>query len=482
MVIVASVSLSRWYGLKRLVFDTLDQTTSFVEKTHIGVADRTLRRLDLIPEVGQAARAVESIHRVGARLVYATIRGVGRGIDVVTEVPFEAALAREGLRADEAPGVPLDSDAMGTAPWVADTAQATLLGFFGDRLEQRGNTLVTGMALHDEGRPLAAHREALAAAFPEASDRIVVLVHGLACTEWSWSYRARESWGDPRMHYGAALARDLGMTPVFVRYNTGRHISENGAALAELMSEVVAAWPVPVREVVLLGHSMGGLVSRSAAHQGNEGGAPWIPLLKRVISVGSPHLGAPLEKGVNVLTSVLKMIDSAGAQVPAELLDLRSAGVKDLRYGYILEEEWKDRDPDALLEDNRREVPFVESAQYAFIASTLTRDPAHPIGSLLGDILVRIPSASGQHPEPARRIPFHVGSVHGGLSHLTLANHPDVYEVLRRICSGEAVALPPPTRAHQTRESTEGGMGTRVLLASTQTMWTTPWTSSFSPR
>jgi pimeloyl-ACP methyl ester carboxylesterase len=427
--------IARWYGLKRLVFDTFDHTTSFVEKTQQEVAARTLRTLDVVPPVGEAARVIESIHRVGSRVVYATIRGVGRGIDVVTEVPFQAALERESPP-DQGP--PLDSDAMGSAAWLADSAQAALTGFFGDRLEQRKNPLAVGMSLRHEGQQIPPTPERLREAFPEATDRLVVMIHGLSCTEWSWSYQARERWGDPRMNYGVALARDLGMTPVFVRYNTGRHISDNGKDLAALVTEIVAAWPVPVREITLLGHSMGGLVARSAAHQAGRSGAPWVPLLRRVIAVGSPHLGAPLEKGVNLLTNLLKKVDAAGAQVPAELLDLRSAGVKDLRYGYTVEEEWRDRDPDAPLEDNRLNIPLLPSVTYASVASTLTRDPEHPVGNLLGDIMVRLPSSTGQHPDATRCVRFHVGSIHGGLSHLTLANHPDVYEALRRLCADEA--------------------------------------------
>jgi pimeloyl-ACP methyl ester carboxylesterase len=426
------MGLRRWYGLKRLVFDTFHHTTSFVQKTEEGVAERTLRKLDLVPPVGRAARAVVSVQQLISRGVYASIRGVGRGVDAVTEIPFRIALDEE-TTPDHGP--PLDSDATGSAAWIADSAQAALTGFFGDRLEQHKNPLAESMSLRHEGQEVQVTPEGLRQAFPEATGKLVVLVHGLTCTEWCWSFQARERWGDPRMNYGAALARDLKMTPLFVRYNSGRHISDNGWDLAELLGRLIEAWPVPVKEISLLGHSMGGLVARSAAHQAAQGGAPWVTRLRRVIAVGSPHLGAPLEKAVNAMTYTLKRVDAAGAQVPAQVLDLRSAGIKDLRFGYTIKDEWKDRDPDALLEDNRKEIPLLDGVAYAFVASTLARDPKHPVGSLLGDLLVRLPSATGQHPEPARRVPFHLGSIHGGISHLTLANHPDVYEVIRGFCS-----------------------------------------------
>ena len=118
------------------------------------------------------------------------------------------------------------------------------------------------------------------------------------------------------------------------------------------------------------------------------------------------------------------------------VLNARSAGIKDLRFGYVVDEDWRGKDPDARLEDNRRDIPFVDGATYYFVAASLTRDPDHPLGQLLGDALVRLPSAAGRAPQPARRIPFHLGRTFGGIGHLTLQNHPDVYAAIRAWLSG----------------------------------------------
>lgn len=193
---------------------------------------------------------------------------------------------------------------------------------------------------------------------------------------------------------------------------------------------------MPVEEVALVGHSMGGLVARSAAHYAREHDEPWIAQLRHVACIGSPHLGAPLEKAVNLLTAALKKLDAAGAQVPAEILDSRSAGVKDLRYGYTVDEEWAGRDPDEVFADARRNVPLVDGVGYYFLAATISRDPEHPFGQLLGDLMVRLPSASGETPERARRIPFSSGAVFSGMNHVHIANHPDVYEALRDLFAG----------------------------------------------
>ena len=122
------------------------------------------------------------------------------------------------------------------------------------------------MAVRVNGKPVPLDPDTLRELFPDASSRVVVFVHGLMTTEYSWSLGRREPYGD-------RLARELGCTPVYVRYNTGRHISENGRSLSELMEELVAAWPVEAEQVALVGHSMGGLVARSACCHASEGGA-----------------------------------------------------------------------------------------------------------------------------------------------------------------------------------------------------------------
>ncbi|MCC6524006.1 MAG: alpha/beta fold hydrolase [Polyangiaceae bacterium] len=437
------MDLARLHGLTRLVLDAVRVVSRLVERTDRGVSERTLGWLDLVPPVGEAARAVETVRRVGTSVGHATVRAVTHVVDAVAEVPFallEARAARRGAPTD-APATPLDSDAMGSAAWLADAAQGALSGVFGDYLERRGNRLDPGMSLRHDGRVVRPRPAELARTYAAASERIAVFVHGLSTTEWSWSYGAREQWGDSRTCYGALLERDLGYTPVYVRYNSGRHVSDNGRELARLVDELVRGWPRPVREVVLVGHSMGGLVVRSAAHYAARDDAAWLPLLGRVTSIGAPHLGSPIEKGAHLVERVLGGIGAAAAQVPSEILRARSAGIKDLRYGYTTDEEWRGRDPDAFFEDCRRAVPFVDSATYAFVAGSLTRDPEHPLGRLVGDLMVRVPSARGAHPERARRVPFHGGAVLGGLSHLALVNHPDVYAVLRRLHEDEPELL-----------------------------------------
>jgi pimeloyl-ACP methyl ester carboxylesterase len=198
------------------------------------------------------------------------------------------------------------------------------------------------------------------------------------------------------------------------------------------LSEFLSAYPKDIEEIVVVSYSLGGLVARSAAHYGNEHDEAWVSKLRHVFCIATPHLGAPLEKGVNLLAGTLRAFSTAGTQVPAEILNARSAGIKDLRFGYTVDEEWTGKDPDGVFDDNRQDIPLLDGVGYHFLGATITSDPQHPMGQLLGDLLVRVPSAAGHAPEPARRIPFRSGRILAGIGHLQLTNHPDVYDVIRQ--------------------------------------------------
>jgi pimeloyl-ACP methyl ester carboxylesterase len=268
-------------------------------------------------------------------------------------------------------------------------------------------------------------RDSLAAAYPQAGPRLVVFVHGLMGTELGWRLGARKG----HASYGERLEDELGLTSVDVRYNSGRHISENGRSLADLLEALVAAWPVEVEELALVGHSMGGLVSRSACHQAALENADWAQHVRHVISLGTPHLGAPLAQGVHYLAAGLSRLPET--RPVGAFFGRRSAGIRDLRHGSLVDADWRGRDPDALAAVACQEVPLLEGATHCFVAATITASGADPLGRLIGDTLVLGPSASGRSRR--RRIPFeeeyglHVGGTH----HMALLNHPAVYDRLR---------------------------------------------------
>jgi pimeloyl-ACP methyl ester carboxylesterase len=195
-----------------------------------------------------------------------------------------------------------------------------------------------------------------------------------------------------------------------------------------------------VSEIVIVGHSMGGLVARSACHYADVDGRRLAPLVRHVFCLGTPHLGADLEKGVHVLGWALDRLPETRGLAAA--LNARSVGIKDMRYGSLIEEDWRGHDPDEFLSDRCQEVPFLPDANYYFIGATLGDGP---LGSLLGDLFVRMPSASGRGAGRGRRIPFEVDNGHEliGASHFDLLNHPAVYAQIREWM------LRPPSRPPQ---------------------------------
>jgi pimeloyl-ACP methyl ester carboxylesterase len=352
-------------ALRRLAGDELAAFSRGIGDVHAAIADRVFSRL------GAPAAPVRFFHDAISRGVYS---GVSGGL-------------RLAVRAVPAGDAPLSATPRGAK------AIAALNGLFGDHLEAEGSPLAIPMQLI--GEPDASH--------------VVVFVHGLGETE--------HAWGSPS--YGDRLRADLGLAPVFVRFNSGRHISQNGIELARLLERLEA------ERITLVGHSMGGLVARAACHHG--GG--WTAKVRLTVSLGTPHDGAPLEQAVHALSAALHLTPET--RPFARFLRRRSAGIRDLRRGSLVDSDWRGRDPDALRAKALREVPLLPNATHAFVAATITRNTAHPLGRLLGDTLVLSPSASG------RRIGLEQGLALGGTHHLALLNHPKVYEQLRCWLAGQ---------------------------------------------
>ncbi len=298
---------------------------------------------------------------------------------------------------------------------IGGMAMAALNGVWGDSLARDAAHVALELTVRERGIEVETDSVGLANAFPHATPRLVVFVHGLCEDEHAWRIGGRPS-------YGRRLRDEHGYTPVYVRYNTGLHVSDNGRRLAEVLDHVVRGWPTEVHELVLIGHSMGGLVARSACHYGAKDGRAWVDPVRHVFCLGTPHLGAPLERAANRAGWVLGRLPET--RPFADVLNRRSAGIKDLRYGSCIEEDWCDCDPDEYLGDRCNEVPFLPAANYYFIGATLSRNP----DSAIGDLLVQYVSASGNGPK--RRIPFEAdnGRHLPGLSHFHLLNHPAVYD------------------------------------------------------
>jgi pimeloyl-ACP methyl ester carboxylesterase len=308
-------------------------------------------------------------------------------------------------------------------------------GFWGDRIIEKQPALAPQMRMRLHGgrlRHVPANLAADAAATGQATGRLVIFAHGLCETDLCWSFAAERRWGDRTCTYGSMLRDTDGWTPIYLNVNTGVRISQNGLELAEMLEDLVAVWPVEVTEIALVGHSLGGLIIRSAAHQGAKHDHAWIKPLRHVVGLGTPHLGAPLERFVNWGTHRLDRLPET--QPFATWLNRRSVGIKDLRYGAIVEEDWVGFDPDELLTDRCTPATLLPGVAYSVASATLSREPE---GLFAFDLLVQHSSAHGIGK--VRSIPFdrertfHLG---GRKHHFDLLADSTVYEQLRSWLAG----------------------------------------------
>jgi hypothetical protein len=308
-------------------------------------------------------------------------------------------------------------------------------GFWGDRIAEEQPALAPQLRMRLHGgalRRLPANLAADATEAGGATGRLVVFAHGLCETDLCWSFAAERRWGDRTCTYGSMLRDADGWTPIYLNCNTGVHISANGLELAEQLEDLVARWPVEVTEIALVGHSLGGLVARSAAHQGELLGHAWVGPLRHIVGLGAPHLGAPLERFTNWGTHRLGRLPET--QPFAVWLNRRSVGIKDLRYGALLEEDWLGFDADELLHDRCTPATLLPGVAYSVASATLSREPH---GLFATDLLVQHGSAHGIGK--VRSIPFdrdrtfHLG---GRKHHFDLLADSMVYDQLRRWLAG----------------------------------------------
>lgn len=281
-----------------------------------------------------------------------------------------------------------------------ETVLAALNGVMGDQLAHTHNPLATPMTLRYQGRALNLHA---LPAMPAATGKVLLLIHGLCMNDLQWQTSVTDD-GKPQSDHGATLAAELGYTPMYLRYNTGLHTSQNGHELASMLEQLLAKWPMPVEEFTVVVHSMGGLLIRSAVHYAQRDGLLWPQQLKNIVFLGTPHHGAPLERAGNWVDVIL---GSTPFSKPfAKLGQLRSAGITDLRYGHLLDADWVGHDRFTRKPDSRQPLPLPLGVACYAVAATAAGKRSPLADRVIGDGLVPLASALGQHPDPIRQLNF----------------------------------------------------------------------------
>lgn len=373
-------NLDDWRGVGDMIGMITTQVSAPIEGMHRAINDRWFHLAG--PTVEPTRRVVDGL----IALTYQTVRLSGSAVGVTISIASDVASRRVRLR-------PIWETRRGRY------VQSLLNGVWGDRLEAEKSSMRIQLGLRDlDGSTISPSPTSLARAYPKPSTRLVVLLHGFGETE--------RCWRSDHSSLTVGLEAD-GFSVLRPRYNTGRPVTDSGSELADLLEAASRSWPVPVEEIALIGHSMGGLVAQNALMAARSAGHRWADLTMHLVALGTPHLGSPVEKGVAMTSRVFGLFNET--RPLATFLEGRSAGIKNLCHG-------ADDRPDRV--------------RYHAVAGVVTTNPGHPLGILVGDLVVRVSSALGQsHGDRG-------GSsdvlVVGGRHHADLVDDPEVVAQTRR--------------------------------------------------
>jgi pimeloyl-ACP methyl ester carboxylesterase len=380
------IAASDLHGLAKLLVHSTTAITDIAEDLHQRIAEPGTRNKGRTSGItGLVYRSVRGV----TRLVGVGVTGVIRllAAEEIFELPPAVGRARENLI-------------------------SILNGVVGDHLAQSENPLAIQMQLRTAPGVVAKTLQC-----ENADVKIALFVHGLCLNEHQWRCDA---------HVQAAL--DLDCKPLFLKYNSGLPVADNGAELSALLETYIAN--SKLAEIVVIAHSMGGLVIRAALYTAQQNAQTWPGRVSKIIFLGTPHMGAPLERSGNWIHSLWQATPYAGALAP--IAKIRSAGITDLRHGQIRSITGYGKP--ALAADGANNVPLPLGIQCYAIAAALTKTPGEFSDDLLGDGLVPIPSALGIHANPEFSLVFAKSrsKILRGMGHMELLHAPEATAQIRK--------------------------------------------------
>ena len=299
---------------------------------------------------------------------------------------------------------------------------SVLNGVIGDYLEEKENPLKIDMQFRYESKAIQIDGESLKETYPKINGKILLMIHGSCMSDIQWNHKNH--------NHGETLSEELDKTPIYLNYNSGKHISTNGKDLNKNLQKLVKNWPVPVEEIVIIAHSMGGLLTRSALYYADQNNNKWRKHLKRVVFLGTPHHGSHLERIGNYLDLLLESVPYL--KPFARLGKIRSAGVTDLRYGNLVDEDWQHSGRFERKGDQRKHIQLPNKIEFFAVAATIGNEKT---GStrIFGDNLVDVKSALGQHKKTAKKLNFkeeNTWIVYEN-NHLELLSNPKILDKLK---------------------------------------------------
>jgi pimeloyl-ACP methyl ester carboxylesterase len=300
---------------------------------------------------------------------------------------------------------------------------SVLNGVIGDYLEEKENPLKMNMQFRYQSKAIQIDSESLKVTLPKINGKILLMIHGSCMSDLQWTRKNH--------NHGEILSEELDKTPIYLNYNSGKHISSNGKILDENLEKLIENWPVPVDEIMIIAHSMGGLLTRSALYYAEQNKNNWTKHLKKVVFLGTPHHGSHVERIGNYLDLILESVPYL--KPFARLGKIRSAGVTDLRYGNLIDEDWQNNGRFERKGDQRQHIKLPEQIEFFAIAAITGKETAHASTQILGDTLVDVKSALGKHKKKDKNLNFKEENTFIAFenNHLDLLSNPKILDKLK---------------------------------------------------
>lgn len=293
-----------------------------------------------------------------------------------------------------------------------------LNGILGDYLLEQHNPLGLPAVLYDHYGELQQG---------DLTGRVVIFVHGLCMNHCDWNAHNFAGIGEK------LLAQRDNNTMLYLNYNTGRRISANGRSLANVLNDLIKRNP-RITSIDLIGHSMGGLVLRSALFYGKQSIHAWVYMVENLVCLGSPHHGAVLERFGFRLQERFRHFPMT--KLISQIVNIRSNGILDLRYGSVRDDDWEHNDIRiGELDDNRKPAPLPSHINTFLVAGTIEAEHKQQRSlKIIGDYLVSVKSALGEHPNPRfqLKLPESHKAVFYGLNHFEIQHHASVAEQIAK--------------------------------------------------
>lgn len=295
-----------------------------------------------------------------------------------------------------------------------------LNGIHGDSMDENGHPALIRMSFRYNSRDISVEKIAELIDFAKSNGQLIIMAHGLMNDESIWQSNPE----DIVQRMGSFIENQKKANILYIRYNTGRHISQNGKDLSRLIQRLIDHYRNEIKELILIGHSMGGLVLRSACNYCRSLEHQWVLLLKKVFLIGVPNEGSYLARVAYMTQYFLRKVDPSENSSYAKFFDIRSNGIKDLSFGFLIDEDWQNPDYEYAKEMKASKVYPVQNVEYYLIAGTVAdENKKYKIFTFFGDGLVEKESALSNL--------FKTNAIDSGLIHFKLfseQNHLSLLE------------------------------------------------------